>query len=160
MTATAKRRALAAATESDPRWAAVLARDARADGRFYYSVQSTGVYCRPSCAARQARPENVRFHASCADAERAGFRPCRRCKPDQPPLAQQHAQKVAAACRLIDSADTLPDDMPNNIQHAAAAVRKAKAKPRAPKTPNADTGKAEGIKASPLALLQLAIDGL
>ena len=109
MTATAKRRAQAAETESDPRWAAVLARDAGADGRFYYSVQSTGVYCRPSCAARQARPENVRFHDSCADAERAGFRPCRRCKPDQPPLAQQHAQKVAAACRLIDSADTLPD---------------------------------------------------
>lgn len=109
MTATAKRRAQAAATESDPRWAAVLARDAGADGRFCYSVQSTGVYCRPSCAARQARPENVRFHDSCADAERAGFRPCRRCKPDQPPLAQQHAQKVAAACRLIDSADTLPD---------------------------------------------------
>ncbi|MDC7701817.1 bifunctional DNA-binding transcriptional regulator/O6-methylguanine-DNA methyltransferase Ada [Vogesella indigofera] len=109
MNATAKRRALAAATESDPRWAAVLARDARADGRFYYSVQSTGVYCRPSCAARQARPENVCFHASCADAERAGFRPCRRCKPDQPSLAQQHAQKVTVACRLIDDADTLPD---------------------------------------------------
>lgn len=60
----------------------------------------------------------------------------------------------------VFSADTLPDDMPNNIQHAAAAVRKAKAKPRAPKTPNGETGKAEGIKASPLALLQLAIDGL
>lgn len=60
----------------------------------------------------------------------------------------------------VFSADTLPDDMPNNIQHAAAAVRKAKAKPRAPKTPDGETGKAEGIKASPLALLQLAIDGL
>lgn len=63
----------------------------------------------------------------------------------------------------VFNADTLPDDMPNNIQHAAAAVRKAKAKPRAPKTPDGDTGngngKAEGIKASPLALLQLAIDG-
>lgn len=64
----------------------------------------------------------------------------------------------------VFNADTLPDDMPNNIQHAAAAVRKAKAKPRAPKTPDGETGKAEGIKAggikaSPLALLQLAIDG-
>lgn len=62
----------------------------------------------------------------------------------------------------VFNAETLPDDMPNNIQHAAAAVRKAKAKPRPPKTPDGETGKgkAEGIKASPLALLQLAIDGL
>ena len=52
---------LAAATVSDPRWAAVLARDAAADGSFFYSVQTTGVYCRPSCAARPARPENVRL---------------------------------------------------------------------------------------------------
>jgi len=62
----------------------------------------------------------------------------------------------------VFGAETLPDDMPNNIQHAAAAVRKAKAKPRAPKTPGADTGTDKGatINASPLALLQLAIDGL
>src|SRR5258708_24173203 len=75
---------LAAATVSDPRWAAVAARDARADGKFFYSVRTTGVYCRPSCAARAARPENVAFHRSTAEADRAGFRPCMRCKPDQP----------------------------------------------------------------------------
>ncbi|CAM5330469.1 hypothetical protein RLIN73S_04314 [Rhodanobacter lindaniclasticus] len=80
-----------AATLADPRWIAVRARDARADGSFFYSVRTTGVYCRPSCAARPARPENVAFHASAAEAERAGFRPCKRCKPDQPSLAEQHA---------------------------------------------------------------------
>src|SRR5438552_15757739 len=61
----------AAATVSDPRWAAVLARNPKADGEFVYSVKSTGVYCRPSCGARTARPENVAFHATPADARRA-----------------------------------------------------------------------------------------
>ena len=84
------------ATVNDPRWAAVVARDAAADGRFFYSVRSTGVYCRPSCASRAARPENVAFHATRADAERAGFRPCKRCQPDQPPRAEQQANLVAA----------------------------------------------------------------
>lgn len=68
-------------TES-ARWAALAARDAAADGAFFYSVRTTGVYCRPSCAARPARPENVAFHATTEDAEAAGFRPCKRCKPD------------------------------------------------------------------------------
>ncbi|CAM5230204.1 bifunctional DNA-binding transcriptional regulator/O6-methylguanine-DNA methyltransferase Ada [Rhodanobacter lindaniclasticus] len=97
-----------AATLADPRWIAVRARDARADGSFFYSVRTTGVYCRPSCAARPARPENVAFHASAAEAERAGFRPCKRCKPDQPSLAEQHAALVTAACRLIEQAETTP----------------------------------------------------
>lgn len=105
-TATLERRA--AETLHDPRWAAVVARNAAADGTFFYSVATTGVYCRPSCAARLARPENVRFHATRADAERAGFRPCKRCKPDQPPLAEQYAAKVAEICRLIADAETAP----------------------------------------------------
>ena len=96
---------LAAATVSDPRWVAVVARDPRADGKFFYSVKTTGVYCRPSCAARTARPENVAFHLTAADAEQAGFRPCKRCKPDQPPLAEQHAAQVAELCRLIENAE-------------------------------------------------------
>jgi AraC family transcriptional regulator of adaptative response/methylated-DNA-[protein]-cysteine methyltransferase len=95
------------ATECDPRWAAVVARDHSADGRFFYSVRTTGVYCRPSCAARLANPKNVRFHASTTDAEAAGFRPCKRCKPDQPPLEEQHAARVAAACRAIETAETM-----------------------------------------------------
>ena len=83
MNRSARKDQLAAAAENDHRWASIVARDPKADGRFYYSVETTGVYCRPSCAARLARPENVRFHKSCEDAERAGFRPCKRCKPDQ-----------------------------------------------------------------------------
>jgi AraC family transcriptional regulator of adaptative response/methylated-DNA-[protein]-cysteine methyltransferase len=93
----------------DARWAAVQARDAGADGVFYYSVRSTGVYCRPSCASRPARRANVAFHASAPDAEAAGFRPCLRCRPDGPPLAARHADAVARACRLIDEADAEPD---------------------------------------------------
>jgi AraC family transcriptional regulator of adaptative response/methylated-DNA-[protein]-cysteine methyltransferase len=87
------------------RWDAVRRRDAQADGVFWYSVSSTGVYCRPSCGARPALRRNVRFHDSCAQAEQAGFRACLRCKPDQPPLAERHAAAVARACRLIDAAD-------------------------------------------------------
>ena len=97
------------AMEHDRRWASVVARDRSADRDFVYSVATTGVYCRPSCAARQPRPENVRFHATCADAERAGFRPCKRCKPNQPSLVEEHAAKVAEACRLIEAADELPN---------------------------------------------------
>ena len=108
MRTSARTQALAAATADDPRWAAVVARDAAADGTFFYSVRTTGVYCRPSCAARQARPENVRFHATRADAERAGFRPCKRCKPDRPSLAEQHAAMVTQACRLIETSPAVP----------------------------------------------------
>jgi AraC family transcriptional regulator of adaptative response/methylated-DNA-[protein]-cysteine methyltransferase len=99
---------LASATESDPRWAAVVSRDHNADGTFYYSVKTTGVYCRPSCAARLARPENVRFHATADEAEKAGFRPCKRCKPDQTLPAEPHAEAIALACRLIETAETPP----------------------------------------------------
>ena len=108
---------LTTATLTDPRWVAVLARDPAADGTFFYSVKTTGVYCRPSCAARPARPENVAFHFTIADAERAGFRPCKRCKPDQPPLVEQHAAKVAELCRLIENAEQVPS-LDQLAQHA------------------------------------------
>lgn len=98
----------AARTRKDPRWTAVVARDSRADGKFFYAVTTTGVYCRPSCGSRRARPENVRFYATTTDAERAGFRPCKRCKPDQPALHRQHAAKVAKICRLIENAGEAP----------------------------------------------------
>ena len=96
------------ATEQDPRWASVVSRDRSADGAFYYSVETTGVYCRPSCGARRANPKNVRFHLTAADAEAAGFRPCKKCKPDQPSRAEPYATKVAEACRLIEAADETP----------------------------------------------------
>ncbi len=108
MNTSANNAVIAVATVNDPRWAAVVARDAAADGTFFYSVETTGVYCRPSCAARLARPENVRFHATCADAERAGFRPCKRCKPNELPLGEQHAAQVAEICRLIENAEKVP----------------------------------------------------
>ena len=109
MNAAAKNSQRAAATVDDPRWATLIARDPKADGTFFYSVATTGVYCRPSCAARRARPEHVRFHATAADAERSGFRPCKRCKPNQPSLLERQAAKVTEACRLIEDAETAPN---------------------------------------------------
>lgn len=96
------------APKEDPRWLAVRSRDARADGRFVYSVRTTGVYCRPSCAARTPRRENVEFHATPAAAERAGFRACKRCRPTEAPLAERRAAMVAELCRLIEDAEEAP----------------------------------------------------
>jgi AraC family transcriptional regulator, regulatory protein of adaptative response / methylated-DNA-[protein]-cysteine methyltransferase len=95
-------------SSDDTHWRAVERRDRAADGTFVYSVRTTGVYCRPSCAARQPRRENVAFHATCADAERAGFRPCKRCRPNEASLAERQAVAVANACRLIEEAEELP----------------------------------------------------
>ena len=99
---------LAAATLNDPRWSAVVARDPAAEGTFFYSVKTTGIYCRPSCPSRPARPENVQFHLTAAHAERAGFRPCKRCQPDQPQMAEQHAALVTKLCRFIEKAEQTP----------------------------------------------------
>ena len=89
-------------------WAALLARDCAMDGRVYYSVRTTGVYCRPSCPARRPRPEHVRFYASGAEAEEAGFRPCRRCRPDRPLVVEPHAAVMVEMCRLIEQCDHMP----------------------------------------------------
>lgn len=90
------------------RWEAVQRRDPRADGQFVYSVRSTGVYCRPSCASRRALRRNVAFHADPAAAKAAGFRPCRRCHPDGLSAGERQAARVAAACRLIEAQEELP----------------------------------------------------
>lgn len=95
-------------TEDDPRWAQVVSRDAAADGRFYYCVTTTGVYCRPSCRSRAANPKNVRFHATAQACEAAGFRPCKRCRPNTAGPAQEAADKVVRACRSIAAAETPP----------------------------------------------------
>jgi AraC family transcriptional regulator, regulatory protein of adaptative response / methylated-DNA-[protein]-cysteine methyltransferase len=100
--------AMTADIERDPRWARVVARDPAADGAFVCAVETTGVYCRPSCGARRPHPKNVRFYRNAAKAEAAGFRPCRRCQPDQPPLTERHAAAIAAACRMIEAADEPP----------------------------------------------------
>src|SRR4029453_13874726 len=96
-------------SNDEDRWAAVVRRDRNADSGFYYSVRTTGVYCRPSCASRLARRENVRFHATCEEAEGAGFRPCKRCRPNLPALTEQRAASVEKACRLIEAAEDLPN---------------------------------------------------
>ncbi len=101
----------------DQRWLAVRRRLREADGAFVYSVRTTGVYCRPCCAARLARRENVRFHASCVEAERAGFRPCKRCRPDETGLFERQATAIAKACRLIEEAEETP-----NLNALAQAV--------------------------------------
>ncbi len=88
------------------RWQAVVSRDATADGEFFYSVASTGVYCKPSCAARLPKRENVAFHNSCAAAERAGFRACLRCKPNEPELLQRQREIIERMCRLIERSET------------------------------------------------------
>ncbi len=98
----------AVAVRADPRWAAIVARDPSADGQFFYSVRTTGVYCRPSCGSRTPRPENVRFFLTAAAAEAAGFRPCQRCRPDQGSPNAQHVELVATLCRQIASAEAAP----------------------------------------------------
>lgn len=100
------------ATLDDPRWAAVVARSRDADGTFYYSVRTTGVYCRPSCGARLARPENVSFHDTREDAEAAGFRPCKRCRPDEDSLTERQRRKIVAACRVIEQALECAEPVP------------------------------------------------
>lgn len=104
-------------TDKDPRWARVVARDRTADGSFYYSVATTGVYCRPSCAARLANPKNVAFHASPEAARAAGFRACLRCKPDAVSADAETTAKVVAVCRILDEADDVPP-----LAELAAAV--------------------------------------
>lgn len=93
----------------EARWAAVVAKDRAADGAFLYSVRTTGVFCRPSCAARPALRENVAFHATAEEARAAGFRPCKRCRPEEPSLDERRAAAAALACRMIEEAETPPE---------------------------------------------------
>lgn len=90
------------------RWKAVQERDEAADGSFYCAVRTTGVYCRPSCPARRPRRANVAFFPTWADAERAGFRACRRCHPKRAGEPHPHAALVVQACRQIETAEKLP----------------------------------------------------
>lgn len=97
------------------RWSAVQARDASADDVFYYAVRTTGVFCRPSCAARPAKRANVCFYATVNEAQKAGFRPCKRCKPDEATLRAKQAELIARACKMIETQDESPnlDDLAN-----------------------------------------------
>jgi AraC family transcriptional regulator, regulatory protein of adaptative response / methylated-DNA-[protein]-cysteine methyltransferase len=99
---------LASATESDPRWARLLARDRSADGEFWYSVATTKVYCRPGCPSRMANPKNVRLHATLEEARSTGFRPCKRCNPDGISHGAGNAILIEKACRLIERSEDVP----------------------------------------------------
>jgi AraC family transcriptional regulator, regulatory protein of adaptative response / methylated-DNA-[protein]-cysteine methyltransferase len=90
------------------RWQSVLQRDRAADGLFLYAVETTGVYCRPSCGARRALRKNVRFYASCDEAERSGFRPCKRCRPREAGVTESQTAAVIQACRQIDESLEAP----------------------------------------------------
>jgi AraC family transcriptional regulator, regulatory protein of adaptative response / methylated-DNA-[protein]-cysteine methyltransferase len=89
----------------DPRWARIVARDKTADGQLWYSVSTTGVYCRPSCPSRIANPKNVQIHDSLESAKATGLRPCKRCKPDGASIEAENALLVAKACRIIEESE-------------------------------------------------------
>jgi AraC family transcriptional regulator of adaptative response/methylated-DNA-[protein]-cysteine methyltransferase len=90
---------------TDPRWARIVARDKTADGAFWYSVSTTGIYCRPSCPSRAARPEHVTIHPSLAAARASGARPCRRCNPDGSSVDADNLVLIERSCRTIEQAD-------------------------------------------------------
>lgn len=108
-------------TEQDPRWQSVVARDVGADDSFVFAVETTGIYCRPSCPSRRAKPANVIFYDSPQAAAAAGFRPCLRCNPDGQSTTQANAQIIAQACRIIEAADAVPslDDLARRVGFSA-----------------------------------------
>ncbi|KAJ4372238.1 hypothetical protein N0V83_004012 [Neocucurbitaria cava] len=91
---------MAFTTDAD-RWRALVTRDANANGHFIYSVRSTNIYCRPTCPGRLARRANVGFYKTAFEAEAAGFRACKRCKPNTI-LEDPQERAVEKACLLID----------------------------------------------------------
>src|ERR687887_53059 len=87
------------------RWNAVVAHDRTADGAFVYAVSSTGVYCRPSCASRRPRRDRVTFFDSAAEASHAGYRACRRCRPDAEAGADPWVEKIRRACVSLSNVE-------------------------------------------------------
>jgi AraC family transcriptional regulator, regulatory protein of adaptative response / methylated-DNA-[protein]-cysteine methyltransferase len=105
---TEKLRPLPVSAADDPRWARIVARDKSADGHLWYSVSTTGVYCRPSCPSRTANPKNVQLHDTLESARATGFRPCKRCNPDGPSAECDNAALVEKACRIIEESEEEP----------------------------------------------------
>lgn len=93
-------------SDDECRWQAVLARHSHQD--FFYAVTTTGIFCRPDCPAKRPARKNVRFYDDAAAARTAGFRPCRRCRPEQDSLARRHQQLIAAACQTIETTEVAP----------------------------------------------------
>ncbi|MCC7292173.1 MAG: bifunctional DNA-binding transcriptional regulator/O6-methylguanine-DNA methyltransferase Ada [Phycisphaerales bacterium] len=92
----------------DARWDAIRARRPEADGAFVYAVRTTGVYCRPACRSRLPLRKNVLYFETADAAHRAGFRACRRCKPDSAAPREPHLPAMLRACRVIDESPTPP----------------------------------------------------
>src|SRR5262245_1438117 len=90
------------------KWRAVLDRDRTADGIFVYAVRSTGVYCRPSCASRRPNRDRVEFFDAPAEAQRAGYRACKRCAPDQTAAADPWIEKVRRATVYLSNVEGHP----------------------------------------------------
>jgi AraC family transcriptional regulator of adaptative response/methylated-DNA-[protein]-cysteine methyltransferase len=101
----------------DPRWELIKSRDKSADGLFWYSVATTGIFCRPSCPSKTANPSNVRIHESVADAREAGFRPCKRCNPEGSSLDASNTALIVKACKIIETSTPPP-----SLEALAAAV--------------------------------------
>ena len=92
----------------EERWQAMKRRDPAFDGKFVFAVRTTGVYCRPSCASRPAKRENVCLFSTVAEAEKEGFRACKRCRPDKLGAPDPHIEAVGRACERIERAEEAP----------------------------------------------------
>jgi methylphosphotriester-DNA--protein-cysteine methyltransferase len=102
------RKSTPSSVADDPRWARIVARDKTADGYLWYSVVTTGVYCRPSCPSRTANPRNVQLHDSLECARATGFRPCKRCNPEGLSTDAENTALVAKVCRMIEESEEEP----------------------------------------------------
>jgi AraC family transcriptional regulator of adaptative response/methylated-DNA-[protein]-cysteine methyltransferase len=102
------RKSMQPSVANDPRWARIVARDKTADGQVWYSVDTTGVYCRATCASRIANPRNVQLHDTLESAKATGFRPCKRCNPDGLSIEAENAALVARVCRIIEASEEEP----------------------------------------------------
>ncbi|KAF2467430.1 uncharacterized protein BDR25DRAFT_234681, partial [Lindgomyces ingoldianus] len=109
-------------TTDQARWRALTIRDAAANGAFVYSVKSTGIYCRPTCPARLARRANVSFYKTPGEAEAAGFRSCKRCKPESVTIDDPQERAASKACSLIDEALKEPKPKSFRLQDLAKRV--------------------------------------
>jgi AraC family transcriptional regulator, regulatory protein of adaptative response / methylated-DNA-[protein]-cysteine methyltransferase len=111
------RKSAPASIADDPRWARIVAREKTVDGHLWYSVVTTGVYCRPSCPSRTANPKNVQLHDSLESAKATGFRPCKRCNPDGLSAEAENTALVARVCRIIEESEEEP-----SLEELAGAV--------------------------------------
>src|SRR6266849_717880 len=89
-------------TIEDQYWQAIVERDSRADGTFFVAVRSTGIYCKPSCPSRRPKRENVMFFTSPEEAEQAGYRPCKRCRPRETGQTDPQVEIAQSVSRYIE----------------------------------------------------------